>query len=272
MRRLPLLLAFTVVVTFAVVAACAAGRGGWRATPGAPCAPFDHTHATYARLLEAHVDDAGVVDYTRMAKEGRALLDESVRALEGACAADEETWTSAERLAYWINAYNLYTLRLVAENMPVASIQDLGVVKHTVWFRTVTRATALHEELSLDAIEHTILRGEFTEPRIHFAIVCASQSCPKLARVPYVGASIDAQLDEAARTFVRDESKNRYDAATHTLALSSIFDWFEGDFTRGGKTLVEFVARHLDEGARAAVTARAPTVTFLDYDWSLNGR
>lgn len=271
MRRLALL-ALPVVATIAIVAACVAGRGGWRASSTAPCAPFDHTHAAYARLLDAHVDDAGVVDYTRMASEGRTALEESVRALESACSADYETWSNEERLAYWINAYNLYTLRLVAENMPVASIQDLGVVKHTVWFRTVTRATALHEELSLDAIEHAILRGEFSEPRIHFAIVCASQSCPKLARVPYRADGLGAQLDDAARSFVRDESKNRYDAATHTLALSSIFQWFEGDFTRGGGTLVDFVSPYLDDEARAALRARPPTVTFLDYDWSLNGR
>lgn len=102
--------------------------------------------------------------------------------------------------------------------------------------------------------------------------MCASQSCPTLANGAYRAETLDAQLDEAARAFVRDETKNRYDAATHTLYLSSIFSWFEGDFTRGGKTLVDFVAPYLDEPTRSAVMKTTPRITYLDYDWSLNGR
>jgi hypothetical protein len=254
-------------------AGCSTGCGTWRAAATddmSACTSFDHTYVTWSALVDKHVT-AGVVDYTAIARESRALLDESVRALESVCTRDYDGWSRDERLAYWVNAYNIYTVRLIVENMPISSIQDLGIVKHTVWFRDVTAATPLHKPLSLDAIEHQILRKEFEEPRIHFAIVCASQSCPRLVSTAYVPARLDEMLDDAARAFIRDETKNRYDANTHTMHLSSIFSWFEGDFTTGGRTLVEFVAPHLDEAVRAAVTQTTPRVAFLDYDWSLNG-
>jgi hypothetical protein len=265
---------FIALVVLVLHGGCSTGCGSWRVAASddtSACTPFDHTYATWSALLGRHVT-GGVVDYTGIAKDARSALDGSVQALESVCARDYDTWSREERLAYWVNAYNIYTVRLIVENMPVESIQDLGVVKHTVWFRDVTGATALHRPLSLDAIEHQILRKEFVEPRIHFAIVCASKSCPNLIDTAYVPTGLDEMLEHAARNFVRDQTKNRYDAATHTLYLSSIFSWFEGDFTRGGKTLVDFVAPYLDEPTRSAVMKTTPRITYLDYDWSLNGR
>ena len=130
--------------------------------------------------------------------------------------------------------------------------------------------TVRGRQLSLDDIEHQILRRELDEPRIHFAIVCASRSCPVLRDEAYRAQDLDAQLDDAARRFVRDRSRNWFDAATNTFHASSIFKWFRGDFERRAGSLASFLARYADDAAAAALRTGGVRIEFLDYDWSLN--
>ncbi len=223
----------------------------------------------YSRLLERHTrvvaDTAGArVDYAalRADPEWRQLLDGLAAAPAPAASA-----ARAERLAYWINAYNMLAIDMVVRNYPVSSIRDIGSLLRPVWKRDAGRAGG--RSVTLDEIEHAILRP-IGDPRVHVAIVCASTSCPSLAREPFRAATLDAQLDAAARAFVANPEKGvRIEA--DSLRISKIFDWFPEDFAAGGGVL-EFVRRHASPALRAAIDRLGPVpqLRYFDYDWSLN--
>lgn len=233
---------------------------------------FDHSHAAWTSVLNRYVKD-GFVDYAGLKKDGWADLGAYLRSLESVCRGHYDTWTREQKLAYWINAYNAYTVALIIEHYPLKSIRKIGLLPGAAFREEFIPLKGVRgKTLSLNDIENEILRKDFTEPRIHFAIVCASKGCPTLRSEAYQAADLDRQLDAAARAFVRDPAKNRFDTATRTLRLSSIFKWFREDFERAAKTLPEFVARYADEPTAAAIQAESVRVEFLDYDWSLNGR
>jgi hypothetical protein len=239
---------------------------------GEACRPFDHAHPAWADVLSRHVRD-GEVDYRGLKASGAPGLQRTLDAMRGVCADEAGGWSKPERLAFWINAYNAHMVRLVLDHHPLESIRDVGVGPGAA-FRKRFIALPWHArtKLSLDDIEHRILRKRFDEPRIHFAVVCASRGCPPLRGEPYVAAQLDAQLDHAARGFIRDSSKNRYDAASRTLHLSPIFDWFSGDFEGSAGGVPAFVARYADPATAKAILAGDVSIAHLDYDWSLNGR
>jgi len=126
--------------------------------------------------------------------------------------------------------------------------------------------------ISLDDVEHAILRERLRDPRIHFAIVCASVSCPTLRGTAYRADSLQTQLEQAARAFVRDPTKNRYDAAKGTFFASAIFDWFRGDFEKAAGTVPAFLEQYADPAASLALHKQTVRIQYLPYDWSLNGR
>ena len=215
----------------------------------------------------------GLVDYAGLKKDGQADLGAYLGSLESVSRHCYDAWTREQKLAYWIDVYNAYTVRLILDHYPLESIRAIGwlpgaafredfIPLERVWGKT----------LSLDDIEHEIVRKEFMEPRIHFAVVCASRGCPVLRSEAYRAVDLDQQLDEAVRAFVGDAGKNRFDRASRTLYLSSIFKWFREDFERAATTLPEFVARFADEPTASAIRAGSVRIEFLDYDWSLNGR
>lgn len=172
-------------------------------------------------------------------------------------AKDVNTWSRNERLAFWINAYNAFTIELILKNPGVKSIKDI----ESPWKK---KFFSLNGELTnLDQVEHKELREKLGDERIHFAIVCASFSCPQLWNKAFTAEGLDKQLDDAARRFINDPQRN--DLSGTKLRVSKIFDWFEGDFTKKG-TLVAYLARY----AERPVPANAK-VDHLDYDWSLNG-
>jgi hypothetical protein len=235
----------------------------------APARALDR--ALYARLLSAHTrevaDTAGVrVDYAalRRSSDWRALVA-SLAAADPACLSSR-----AERLAFWIDAYNVLAIDWIARSEPVGSIRELGSLLRPVWKREAGRIGG--RAYTLDEIEHGILR-ELSEPRIHAAIVCASVSCPSLAREPYRPEALDAQLDAALRRFLADPRKgSRLDAERGVLVLSPIFDWFSEDFAAAGGALA-FVRPHLPDATRAWLAAHDGRVRleYFAYDWSLNG-
>jgi hypothetical protein len=232
--------------------------------------PFDHEHVAWTRLLQRFVRD-GLVDYRGLKAEGAGGLDAYLRDLASVTPAQYGTWTRQEQLAFWINAYNAYTIRLVLDHYPLRSIRSIGLLPGAAFRKTFIATEALRgRKLSLDAIEHDILRRELGEPRIHFAIVCASRSCPVLREEAYRASNLDSQLDDAARRFVRDPRRNRFDAATRTFHASSIFKWFHEDFERSAGSLSSFLARYADEPAAGALRAGDVRIDHLDDDWSLN--
>jgi hypothetical protein len=234
-------------------------------TARAGCTPVDQSHARWTALLARWVQD-GRVDYAGLQHHGRGALDAYLATLSSACPTDYERWTPAERIAFWLNAYNAATVRLVLDHYPIASIRKIGWLPGAAFREKLLPMPGLKgATISLDDIEHGTLRSSFREPRIHFALVCAARSCPALRSEAYRGADLDAQLDDQARQFLHDPRKNRVDAAARTLHLSPIFAWYRGDFEAGGGSLAGYVARYLGDVA-------GYDVEFLDYDWSLNDR
>ncbi|HJZ87255.1 MAG TPA: DUF547 domain-containing protein [Polyangia bacterium] len=232
----------------------------------ATCPGFDHGHGALGALLARYVA-SGQVDYAAWKRAGEGELSAYLRGLEAIRPDCYAQFSQKEQLAFWVNSYNAYTIKLMLEHYPVKSIRSIGLLPLAAFRKTFIPLRALGErDLSLDDIENQVLRKQFHEPRIHFAINCASKSCPALSEKPYRAAELEAQLDLAARTFLHDRSKNRYDPAARTLYLSSIFKWFADDFVKAAGSVQTFVARWL-EGAGAA-----QKIEYLDYDWSLNGR
>jgi hypothetical protein len=239
---------------------------------GHASALFDQEHAAWTRLLRLYVRN-GFVDYAGLKRDGQADLNAYLHALESVGRADFDSWNREQQLGYWINAYNAYTVRLILDHYPVKSIRSIGLLPLAAFRHRFIPLQGLRgKALSLNDIENEILRKEFQEPRIHFAIVCASKSCPSLRSDAYRGPDLEQQLDDSARAFIRDGRKNRFDAGSRTLYLSSIFKWFREDFERSAKTVPEFVARYADDSTANALHAGDIRQEFLAYDWSLNGR
>lgn len=248
--------------------------------PHTAFAAFDH--GRWDRLLKAHVaaadtSDGTRVDYDAMAQQ-RAELRAYLDAMAAVGHARFESWAKPDRLAFLINAYNAWTVELILANWPgVASIRDLGTLLRSPWKKRFI--PLLGKERTLDEIEHGMIRadGAYEEPRIHFAVNCASIGCPALRAEAYVGSRLNAQLDDAARRFLAGRTQNRLEDGR--LYLSSIFKWYREDFERGWagfNRLEDFVlayrgALDLDEQAVQALRAGKLPIRFLDYDWRLNG-
>lgn len=246
--------------------ATAAGTGS------SSCGALDQRHALWSAILRRYVHD-GQVDYAGLRRHGTRPLSRYLRSLASVCSASHATWSRAERLAFWINAYNAYTVRLILDHYPLSSIRNIGVLPGAAFrLKFIPMRPLTDETLSLNDIEHDIVRKDFREPRVHFALVCASKSCPMLRSEAYRASDLEAQLDDQARRFLRDPTKNRFDAETRTLQLSAIFSWYREDFEREGRTLADFVAPYADAPVAAAVRDPQLRVQFLEYDWSLNGR
>ena len=253
---------------------CTLGCTGALAAIG--CRPTDHEHTLWTRLLQRHVAE-GRVDYATLDRDDRGELTTYLTGLSDTCAEDYRAWSREQRIAFWLNAYNAFTVELILRNQPVDSIRRIGWLPGAAFREEFIPMPELRGgEISLNDIEHDVLRREFREPRIHFALVCASRSCPPLRSEAYRARDLDRQLDDQARVFLGDATKNRFDAKESRLYLSAIFDWFDEDFVAAAGSLPAFVARYRGD-VQAALSGRAGsspaiTVEFLDYDWSLNDR
>lgn len=217
----------------------------------------------YAGLLGKYVKN-GLVDYQGF-KNKEAKLDQYLKVLEGA---DTKALPRDEQFAFYINAYNAWTIKLILTGYPgVKSIKDLGVFFSSPWKKKLCRIDG--EVISLDQIEHGILRPRFKDPRVHFAINCAARSCPPLRSNPYQGAILDQQLDEMASAFINDPSRNRLERTI--LYVSKIFDWFEEDFN---EDVVGFILKYANGGLKKGLESNKGDVVikYLDYDWSLNAK
>ncbi|TNF26435.1 MAG: DUF547 domain-containing protein [Bacteroidetes bacterium] len=215
----------------------------------------------WAELLQRHVDKTGWVSYSGFRNDS-ALLNNYLHSISAN--APEADWSNDQKLAYWINAYNAFTVKLIIDHYPVRSIKEIkrGVpFVNSVW--DIRFIEIGGRQMSLNHIEHDVLRKEFEEPRIHFAIVCASVSCPKLRNEPYRAFDLERQLQEQAIDFVNDPRKNRFEA--NRILVSPIFDWFKKDFTRK-TTLIGFLNMFAQERLGTGTK-----LEFMEYDWNLNG-
>lgn len=218
------------------------------------------THELWTELLHKHVDDDGWVDYPGFVKD-TVKLNQYLAKLSNAHPNDT-FWSEDEQLAYWINAYNAFTIKLVVDHYPVASIKDIrnGIpFVNTVW--DIKFIDIEGHQYDLNNIEHGIVRKQFDEPRIHFALNCASVSCPKLLNRAYTAGQLENQLAEAAKGFLADPLRN----SPEDFQFSSIFSWFRGDFKSKSGTVVKFINEYLANPI--PVDAR---ISYLDYDWRLN--
>ena len=225
-------------------------------------ASFEHT--ALDRLM-AEGTRKGLVDYGYF-RSHRAELDAY---LERVAAADLASLDPDHLMALLINAYNALTIRSILDHQPVDSIRDID----GVW--TEIEHTVGGHELTLDAIEHNLLRPFYKDPRIHFAVNCASASCAPLPPWAFGGEGLEEQLEERSRAFLSDPANVRVEG--ETLLLSKYFDWYGEDFTKEGwepraETIPAFVARYTRPEVREFLEAHEgpPPLEFLDYEWSLN--
>jgi hypothetical protein len=219
------------------------------------------THEQWDILVKKHVRPDGLVDYKGFVRDS-ADLNRYLRALETAHPNDKN-WTRQEQMAYWINAYNAYTVQLIVRNYPVGSIKDIkkGVAfVNSVWDIKFIKIQGFTYDLN--NIEHNILRPVFKDARVHAAVNCASYSCPKLLNEAYTAARLEEQLETGMRNFVNDPLRNRITA--EKAEISEIFKWFKGDFERDGS-----LRNFLNQYAAVKLTAKTD-ISHMDYDWRLN--
>lgn len=251
--------------------------------PAAAHAGFDHSHAAWTALLGKHVAHMSGASASQARYAGfqqdRPALKAYLDTLSAVPRAEFEGWASPQRMAFLINAYNAYTVELILSKYPdLQSIKDLGDLLQSPWKKKFLQL--LGEPTSLDNVEQDTLRkrGAYDDPRIHFALNCASVGCPMLREEAFLGERIDAQLDNQAERFMSDRSRNRYNAATGRLEVSKIFDWYADDFKLGHKGIVSALAFYARYAAKLSdvpaeqekIRAQNASVSYLAYDWRLN--
>ncbi|MDR4493245.1 MAG: DUF547 domain-containing protein [Nitrospirales bacterium] len=229
--------------------------------PPDPLPPQNFTTQSLDRALREHVHD-GIVDYPALAEDRdfRSFIKQ-IRHVP-----PQQLPTPNHRLAFWINVYNALAIQGIMDGSSPETI--IGRYTFFIGDTYLVGGTSLN----LYDLEQDLLIPRFTEPRIHFAIVCASRSCPKLQSKAYTAEDLDRQLTSSARNFINDPARNHFDRKNRIAYLSKIFDWFSGDFANHSGSLLEYVARFVSDPDLAAELRHTPyTIEFLPYDWSLNG-
>ncbi len=220
------------------------------------------SHASWDSLLRKHVDDQGLVNYQGMTADS-SLLKEYLQLL-AENPPNNQSWSEAEQMAYWINAYNAFTIKLVVDHYPITGLKEIknGVpFVNSVW--DIKFFEIGGEAFDLNNIEHGILRKEYSDPRIHFALVCASLSCPKLQRFAFTADRLEEQLDQASREFVNDTFRNNI--YENPIQLSKILSWYWMDFRDTYDSRYDFIQQY----AESPIDTEND-IKFLDYNWRLN--
>ncbi len=222
------------------------------------------SHEIWNTLLKKNVSTNGKVNYkdfiadsVQLGKYLKLLSDNKP---------DEKVWSANEQKAYWINAYNAFTVKLIIKNYPVKSIKDVGAKMQIPFVNTPWDIKFIKigkDTYDLNNIEHGMLRKKYGDARVHFALVCASKSCPILLNEAYTAEKLDAQLDAQAKVFLSDKTRN--DISADKPKLSKIFDWYGMDFKSKGVSVIDFVNKY----SRIKINVNA-NVSYLDYSWDLN--
>lgn len=221
-------------------------------------------HDAFDQLLKKHVSaDSGWVNYEGFLADSMQLHSYLSNLSQNPPA---KNWSDKDEMAYWINAYNAFTIAIVIRNYPVESIKDIGPKTSIPFVNTVWDIKFIEiggEQFDLNNLEHAKLRKRFGDPRIHFAVNCASYSCPPLRAEAFVGDRLDEQLDEQGRIFVNDGYRNI--VGKDKLQLSKIFSWYGGDFKKDGKVVLDYIRKY-----SGTEIGDDPEIEFLDYQWNLN--
>ena len=220
-----------------------------------PIIEIIHNYNEYNAFLTSHVASSGKVNYSKI-KQNLSQLENILSFIE--INQPEENWTGNQKLSYWINSYNAYTLYFVAKEFPVNSILDINAKPWDVKFIPFQNGL-----ISLNDIEHKIIRANFNEPRIHFALNCASQSCPQLLNKAYKAGALNNQLENQTQNFLNDSSKNKLDKSTN-IEISSLFDWYKDDFSKENQNVISFLQKY-----NSNITSDAK-IRFMEYSWELN--
>ena len=246
---------------------------------------FDQSYRNYHQLLRNHVGDSGV-DYSAL-KANRTVLDAIVSQFGRVTKSELDSWSIEEQIAYWINAYNVFTLQAVVDHYPIQwrwinflTLTPRNSIKQIPGVWTDLQWNIAETTMTLDEIEHKTLRPLYQEPRIHMAVNCASISCPPLRSEPYVGAQLNRQLTIAARDYLASQLGMRVDGST--LHVSSIFDWYGEDFisdyahlvagdrSNKDQAILGFIATYGPSEASIIAQSGQVSIRYMRYDWNLN--
>jgi hypothetical protein len=242
----------------------------------------------YASVLKQYVDDTGMVNYKGLKAKPENL--KAFLAIMGKLDRESfEKWTEPEKIAFWVNAYNAFTLKAIVDNYPIKS----SFFRSRVWPKNSIRQIpgvwnklkfkVMGKDYTLEHMEHKILRKEFDEPRIHVAMVCAAMGCPPLRNEPYLGEKLGGQLDDQSRRFLANPRQLKIDREKNLLYVSQILDWFSADFVnkyapkdkigrhdKKASSVLSFVAAYLPDSDRDYLLGGKFKIKYLKYDWSLN--
>lgn len=224
-------------------------------------------HAQWNSLLFKYVSPAGRVNYKGFIAD-RAKLESYLQIIRKTSPDAQASWTEADKKAFWINVYNAATVQTIAQYYPIASMKDIRIKSFlgspkSPWEKNLVNVGG--QSYSLNAIENQILRKRFHDPRIHFALVCASVSCPNLLGEAYDGAKLNKQLEAQTTRFINNPAKNQI--APDKVALSNVFDWYTTDFGGSDQTVITFLNRYSQ-----VRIAPGTKLDYLPYDWNLNER
>ena len=214
-----------------------------------------HDYIQWSTFLSQHVSSTGKVNYTKI-KADKAQLNAIIQKFEKNY--PNSSWSSKQQLAYWINAYNLYTLQFVSDHYPISSITKITAKP---WDKKFIKLGG--ETLSLNDIEHKKIRAKNNEPRIHFALNCASESCPILYNKAFTAKNLSYQLTKQTKRFLNDKSKNDF-SDPNNIKISSLFDWYKGDFVKKEGSVISFINKYRTE------QLVDPTISYLEYLWGIN--
>jgi len=246
-------------------------------------------HQPFDSLLQTFVDDQGLVDYQAI-KNQHSLLGKYLEILEEVDPVKFESWSKAEKMAFWINAYNAITIEGIVRHYPIEygnlvfrvrfpknSIRQIGGFWDKVFIKVMGK------EMTLNQIEHEILRGKFKDPRIHAVLVCAANGCPLLENRAYLPETLESRLNQANKNFINNFNKVQLDQDMNILYLSSIFDWYQEDYPDSpeeedrlvnypskSRGVIEFIMKYLSQDQQNYILNNTPQIKYLDYDWTLN--
>ena len=242
-----------------------------------PLHAFDHSR--WSQLLDQHVTwhRDGVttsVDYQGFNRD-RDALHTYLEALSAVPKDEFDTWSKAEQFAFLTNAYNAFTIELILREDIPSSIRRIGGFFRSPW--GIEFFSLLGEDRTLDEVEHEMIRGnpDLMDPRVHFAVNCASVGCPALRDSAFTGDDLETQLADSTERFLRDRQRNRYDASRNRMEVSKIFDWYEDDFIEASGSLGAYLAQYadaldLDQQTAQRLANGDITIRFTNYDWALN--
>lgn len=246
----------------------------------AAAAGFDPSYPVYDGVLKKYVTQQGRVDYSSL-KADPVALEQFLASAADLPRTQFDTWTASRRLAFLINLYNAATLKLIVDHYPVKSIKDIGGFFRGPWDQTFIKFFG--STVTLNHLEHDILRKQYQEPRIHMALVCAAKGCPPLRNEAYTAEKLDKQLEDQSFRYLAGAAGLRIDRSKNVVYVSSIFKWYGGDFREvyapehgfdglnpTERAVANFCSRHLSAEDADFLEKGGYDIRYLDYDWSLN--